>query len=234
MREKSWDISYLRDPVRRPFFHEYLFLANSRRNGVAGEEPPEANLVIFSPVLEAPLDCEVATFTKIVLHLDRRGLRPGTMIVATLQSLAIVLSFCRRWVRDENPFAKDLCRTLKYRPGIFLGPCATIEKARRWVHVLGCDDPEPLHFGIRFVTQEIQHERPEIPDLLHVMGAPRPPTLQRRDQGPARLETGPPMPPSCLTRPSLSLAWPRFRKQPFLPDAHWRRLPNYCRTSGTR
>lgn len=54
---------------------------------------------------------------EVVLHADNGWLMKGATMLATLQKLGIVPSFCRPSVNEDNPCPEILFRTLKYVPG---------------------------------------------------------------------------------------------------------------------
>jgi putative transposase len=155
----SWDITYLRGPVRGTFFYLYLFLDIYSRKIVAAEVHAEESMGISSQVFEGAREREGATSAKLVLHSDNGGPMKGSTMVATLQRLGVVPSFSRPCVSDDNPYAEALFRTLKYRPGFPRKPFANIEEARRWVDdFVRWYNTEHLHSGVRFVTPDDRHE----------------------------------------------------------------------------
>ncbi len=154
----SWDITYLRTPVRGSFFYLYLILDVWSRQimgaQVYREESKELAAELFARTCRRhDLDPQ-----GIVLHSDNGGPMKGSTMVATLERLGVVASFSRPRVSDDNPYSEALFRTLKYRPEYPSGPFASLEEARRWVEgFVRWYNGEHLHSAIRFVTPEARH-----------------------------------------------------------------------------
>lgn len=129
----SWDITYLRSPVRGVFYYLYLVLDVFSRKIVAAEVHAEESAMIASELVEWACEREGVPRDSLVLHADNGGPMKGSTMLATLQRLGVVASFSRPAVSDDNPFAEALFRTLKYRPGYPKKPFASREAARDWV-----------------------------------------------------------------------------------------------------
>lgn len=153
----TWDITYLRGPIRGSFLYLYLVVdVYSRRVmgwDVAGEESMElASVLIRRAWMDA--GCPQG----LVLHSDNGGPMKGSTMLATLQSLGVVPSFSRPRVSDDNAFSEALFRTLKYRPSFPDRPFTGIDDARAWVErFVRWYNAEHLHSGIRFVTPDARH-----------------------------------------------------------------------------
>ena len=94
----------------------------------------------------------------IVLHADNGGPMKGATMVATLERLGVLASFCRPSVSNDNPFSESLFRTLKYRPEYPTQPFADLAAARAWVRAfVRWYNTEHLHSAIRFVTPADRH-----------------------------------------------------------------------------
>ncbi len=111
----TWDITYLRGPVRGKFLYLYLLVdVYSRRImgwEVAEEESADRAAALFKRAWEAAGRPEGLT-----LHSDNGGPMKGSTMLVTLQKLGVVPSFSRPRVSDDNPFSEALFRTLKYCP----------------------------------------------------------------------------------------------------------------------
>lgn len=154
----SWDITYLKTPIRGQFFYLYLILDVWSRKIVAAkvyaEESTEhaANL-FWHTCCRLGLDPY-----GLVLHSDNGGPMKGATMLATLQKLGVVASFSRPRVSDDNPYSEALFRTLKYRPGFPSHPFASVENAQCWVDgFVTWYNTEHLHSAIRFVTPDDRH-----------------------------------------------------------------------------
>lgn len=155
----SWDITYLRSPVRGVFYYLYLVLDVFSRKVIAAEVHAEESATIAACLIEWACEREGVHRDALVLHADNGGPMKGSTMLATLQRLGVVASFSRPAVSDDNPFAEALFRTLKYRPGYPKKPFATIADARAWVDgFVGWYNGTHLHSAIRFVTPNDRHE----------------------------------------------------------------------------
>lgn len=154
----SWDITYLRGPVRGTFFYLYLFVDVWSRKIVGAEvyeeECNEKAARLFRKICrDEGLDPD-----KLVLHSDNGGPMKGSTMQATLEQLGVIPSLSRPRVSNDNPFSESLFRTLKFRPGYPEGPFESLGEARLWIRsFLGWYNKEHLHSGIGFVTPESRH-----------------------------------------------------------------------------
>lgn len=153
----TWDITYLRGPVRGSFLYLYLLLdVYSRRImgwEVAEEESADRAAALFQRTWEA-----AGRPDGLVLHSDNGGPMKGSTMLATLQMLGVVPSFSRPRVSDDNPFSEALFRTLKYCPAYPSRPFASCTEAAAWVRdFVRWYNAEHLHSGINFVTPDDRH-----------------------------------------------------------------------------
>jgi len=154
----SWDITYLRSPVRGVFFYLYLVVDIFSRKVVAWAVHLEESADLAAALVKEAVAAEGVDPDQLVLHADNGGPMKGSTMLATLQRLGVIASFSRPSVSDDNPFAEALFRTLKYRPGFPRKPFATIDAARDWVAgFVGWYNDEHLHSGIRYVTPSNRH-----------------------------------------------------------------------------
>lgn len=151
----SWDITYLRAPVRGTFFYLYLIEDLYSRSIVGWEvheqESAEAAGKLVERVCrERDVDCQ-----RLHLHSDNGGPMKGATMLATLQRLGVVASFSRPRVSDDNPYSEALFRTLKYRPGFPNRPFRDINEARAWVSgFVRWYNTQHLHSALNFVTPD--------------------------------------------------------------------------------
>jgi transposase InsO family protein len=159
----SWDITYLRSPVRGVFYYLYLVLDVFSRKIVAAQVHAEESANIAAELVERACEREGVHRDELVLHADNGGPMKGSTMLATLQRLGVIASFSRPGVSDDNPFAESLFRTMKYRPGYPKKPFASHEDARMWVEgFITWYNFTHLHSGIRFVTPNDRHERRDV------------------------------------------------------------------------
>ncbi len=155
----SWDITYLKAPVRGSFFYLYLIVDVWSRKIVGFEiHDRECNELAAALFTRACVE-EGADTTKLTLHSDNGGPMKGSTMLATLQRLGVVVSLSRPSVSNDNPFSESLFRTMKYRPIFPKGPFGSLEAAREWVAgFVRWYNTEHLHSGICFVTPMDRHE----------------------------------------------------------------------------
>jgi len=154
----SWDITYLRSPVKGQFYYLYLVVDVFSRMivGWAVHEEESSDLA-GALITEASLR-EGVDPQKLILHSDNGGPMKGATMLATLQWLGIVPSFSRPKVSDDNAYSEALFRTLKYRPEYPSVPFQSLEGARSWVSgFVRWYNHDHRHSGIKFVTPVSRH-----------------------------------------------------------------------------
>ena len=154
----SWDITYLRSPIRGVFFYLYAVVDVWSRKLVGWTVHEEESSEHASVMIEAACAREGVDRGQLVLHSDNGGPMKGATLLATLQLLGILTSFSRPRVSNDNPYSEALFRTAKYRPEYPRGPFASLEEARRWVKwFVRWYNTEHRHSAIRFVTPDERH-----------------------------------------------------------------------------
>lgn len=154
----SWDITYLRSPVRGVFYYLYLILDVFSRKVVGAEVHLVESADIAAKLVERTCEREGVRPHELVIHADNGGPMKGSTMLATLQRLGVVASFSRPSVSDDNPFAEAIFRTLKYRPGYPKKPFDDLGAASAWVlGFVRWYNEEHLHSAIRFVRPADRH-----------------------------------------------------------------------------
>jgi len=156
----SWDITYLKTPVRGVFLYLYLILDIWSRKivgwTVQATERAEHAAALFTATCHAAA-CDPRG---IVLHADNGGPMKGATMVATLERLGVLPSFRRPGVSNDNPFSEALFRTLKYAPTFPSQPFVDAASASAWVAAfVQWYNHEHQHSAIRFVTPAQRHAR---------------------------------------------------------------------------
>lgn len=155
----SWDITYLKSPVRGQYFYLYMIMDVFSRK-IVGYEVYHAESADYASALivDATKRHGVAR-EQLTLHSDNGGPMKGATMLATLQKLGVVPSFSRPKVSDDNPFSESLFKTLKYRPSYPDGAFANITEAREWVErFVTWYNTEHRHSEINYVTPESKHK----------------------------------------------------------------------------
>ena len=154
----SWDITYLKSPIRGVFFYLYMIVDVWSRK-VVGWEVHDAE----SSELAAALFEETCIIMRldprgIVLHADNGGPMKGSTMVTTLERLGVLASYSRPRVSDDNPYSEALFRTLKYCPEYPTKPFVDVADAHTWVlRFVTWYNGTHLHSGVRFVTPNARH-----------------------------------------------------------------------------
>lgn len=154
----SWDITYLKSPVRGLFYYLYLIMDVWSRRIVGWDVQVVESAELAAELFRATCRVMGIDPNGIVLHADNGGPMKGSTMVTTLERLGVLASYSRPGVSDDNPFSESLFRTMKYRPEYPDGPFADVDAARRWVEgFVRWYNTEHLHSAIRFVTPEDRH-----------------------------------------------------------------------------
>lgn len=155
----SWDITFLRSPIRGAYFYLYLVVDVWSRKVVGWEVHEQERADLASDLIERTMREEHVDPDQLVLHADNGAPMKGSTMLATLQRLGVAASFSRPSVSDDNPYSEALFRTLKYRPTYPRKPFASLQHARAWVErFVRWYNTEHLHSGIRMVTPQARHE----------------------------------------------------------------------------
>jgi putative transposase len=155
----SWDITYLRGPVRGTFLYLYMVVDIWSRKVVGWAVHAEESAQHASELIQSAARDERVDVDTLTLHSDNGGPMKGSTMLATLQSLGIVASFTRPRVSDDNAFSEALFRTLKYRPDFPSKPFQDLAHATRWVaDFVRWYNYEHRHSGIAFVRPIDRHE----------------------------------------------------------------------------
>ena len=154
----SWDITYLKSPIRGVFFYLYLILDVWSRKIVGAEVHEAESAEQAAALLERTWEAEGVDRQLLVLHSDNGSPMKGATMVAKMQALGVMASLSRPHTSDDNAFSEALFRTLKYRPSYPEGAFASLAEARGWVEAfVAWYNGEHLHSAIRFVTPHDRH-----------------------------------------------------------------------------
>lgn len=158
----SWDITYLRSPVRGWFYYLYLVVDVWSRKIVGWAVHEVESSELAGRLIREAAFKEGVDPGQLVLHSDNGGPMKGATMLATLQWLGIVPSFSRPRVSNDNPYSEALFRTVKYRPEYPDRPFKSLGNARQWVaSFVGWYNNKHRHSAIRFVTPSQKHSGEE-------------------------------------------------------------------------
>ena len=154
----SWDITYLKTPVRGVFDYLYLLLDVWSRKIVGWAVHDVESADHAAALFRATCAAQQADPRGIVLHADNGGPMKGATMVATLERLGVLASYSRPSVSNDNAYSESLFRTLKYCPAYPRQPFADRTAARAWVAAfVRWYNTQHLHSAIRFVTPDDRH-----------------------------------------------------------------------------
>jgi len=159
----SWDITYLRGPVRGLFYFLYMFVDIWSRK-IVGWAVHETESTELAAQLLSDICLTIGVDPKgVVLHSDNGSAMKGSTMLATIQALGLIPSFSRPHVSDDNPYSESLFRTMKYRPWYPQRPFFSIAQAIQWVeHFVLWYNEQHLHSAIGFVTPNDRHQGADI------------------------------------------------------------------------
>jgi putative transposase len=154
----SWDITYLRSPIKGRFWLLYMVVDVWSRKVVAARVHDHESDDLAATLIEDACKREGIERRGLIVHSDNGPAMKGKTMLAAMQDLGIVPSFSRPRVSDDNPFSEALFRTLKYRPCYPDGPFVSVAAAQAWVDsFVRWYNEDHQHSGIRFVTPAQRH-----------------------------------------------------------------------------
>lgn len=154
----SWDITYLKSPVRGQYFFLYMIIDVFSRMIVGHEVYLSESADYAAALINDATRAQGVKQHQLTLHSDNGGPMKGATMLSTLQRLGVVPSFSRPKVSDDNPFSESLFKTLKYRPSYPDGSFASITEARSWVdRFVRWYNFDHHHSEINFVTPHSKH-----------------------------------------------------------------------------
>lgn len=154
----SWDITYLKTPVRGIYYYLYMFVDVWSRKIVGWTVSERQSADEAASLVESIFAVERVNSETLVLHSDNGGPMVGYAMVSKLEALGVAQSLSRPQVSDDNAYSESLFATLKGVPHYPDAPFKDLDEARRWVEAFVCwYNTEHKHSGIAFVTPEQRH-----------------------------------------------------------------------------
>ena len=155
----TWDITYLKGPIKGLFFYLYLIIDIFSRDIVGWEVWAEESAEHASELIKRTcLRQKRLTTMPLVLHSDNGSPMKGATMLAALYDLGITPSNSRPRVSNDNPYSESLFKTLKYRPNYQPKGFETIEEAREWCQLfVKWYRYDNHHSGIKFLTPAQRH-----------------------------------------------------------------------------
>ena len=155
----TWDITYLKGPIKGLFFYLYLIIDLFSRDIVGWEVWEEESADHASVLIRRTCLAQGRLTTMpLVLHSDNGSPMKGATMLETLYALGITPSNSRPRVSNDNPYSESLFRTLKYRPNYQPNGFENVEEARAWCSFfVRWYRHEHHHSGIKFLTPAERH-----------------------------------------------------------------------------
>jgi putative transposase len=154
----SWDITYLKSPIRGQYYFLYMIMDVFSRMIVGSEVYGCESGEFASALIADATSRHGVKQDQLTLHSDNGGPMKGATMLSTLQQLGVVPSFSRPKVSDDNPYSESLFKTLKYRPSYPDGAFGSLAEARTWVEkFVVWYNTEHCHSEIRYVTPSSKH-----------------------------------------------------------------------------
>jgi len=153
----SWDITYLRSPIRGEYFYLYMMLDVWSRK-IVGDVVHECESSDLAAGFVDQVYRREGSPDSLILHQDNGSPMVGATLLATLHDLQIKPSYSRPHVSDDNPYSESAFGTMKTRPNYPTRPFPCIEAARAWVDAfVAWYNEVHQHSSIGFVTPNQRH-----------------------------------------------------------------------------
>ncbi len=154
----TWDITYLRSPIRGSFYYLYMVEDIYSRKIVGWEVHTQELSDLASQLIRKTCKTEAIRPDKLVLHSDNGSPMRGSTLLATLRRLGVEPSYSRPRTSNDNPYSEALFRTLKYRPQYPTRPFESLTQAQTWVEgFVHWYNEEHRHSALNFVTPSERH-----------------------------------------------------------------------------
>ena len=162
----TWDITYLRGPIKGAFFYLYMVTDIFSRRIVAARVYETENDDNSAELFTALHTQESLVAGQVTLHSDNGGPMKGATIKATLEKLGILTSFSRPRVSNDNAYSESLFGTMK---GVCHFPkdgFETLERAQAWVDsFVHWYNSEHRHSALNWVTPMARHTGRDVDQL---------------------------------------------------------------------
>lgn len=154
----TWDVTYLKGPVRGLFFFLYMIVDIFSRKIVGWEVWEEETGAHAVTLVERAVLAEHCIGQLKVLHADNGPIQKASTLQVKLVDLGVDASFNRPRVSNDNAYSESLFRTCKYRPDFPERGFANLTGARRWVsQFVEWYNHVHKHSAIKFVAPADRH-----------------------------------------------------------------------------
>ena len=159
----SWDVTWLKSPVRGKFYYLYMMLDVFSRKITAWEVYEVECGNYAAQLLQRGVLAEGCASTLQCLHADNGAIQKSSTLRSKMEWLGIEPSYSRPRVSNDNAMSEALFRTTKYRPDFPHEGFKSLEHARQWcaLFVRWYND-EHKHSSIKFVTPAERHRGDDV------------------------------------------------------------------------
>ena len=153
----SWDITKIRGPDRRTWFHLYVIIDVYSRKVVGWILAATETATLAERFITDALEKEEICAGDLTLHSDRGTSMRSKTVAELLDDLGVAKSHSRPRTSNDNPYSEAHFKTMKYSP-FFPGSFASIEEGRQFFHLFfRWYNEEHHHSGIAMLTPDVVH-----------------------------------------------------------------------------
>lgn len=153
----SWDITKIRGPDRRVWFHLYVILDIFSRKAVGWMLAGHESGSLAEQFIAETLANEGIVQGSLTLHSDRGTSMRSKTVAEFLADIGVTKSHSRPRTSNDNPFSESQFKTMKYCP-FFPGSFASIAEGREFFRLFfAWYNHEHHHSGIAMLTPETVH-----------------------------------------------------------------------------
>lgn len=153
----SWDITKIRGPDRRVWYHLYVILDVFSRKVVGWIIAGHESGSIAEQFIADALKNEGIVKGELTLHSDRGTSMRSKTVAELLSDIGVVKSHSRPRTSNDNPFSESQFKTMKYCP-FFPGSFESIAEAREFFTLFfAWYNMEHHHSGIAMLTPDTVH-----------------------------------------------------------------------------
>lgn len=153
----SWDITKIRGPERRVWFHLYVILDVFSRKVVGWMLAAAETATLAERFIAETLEKEGIATGTLTLHSDRGTSMRSKTVAELLDDLGVAKSHSRPRTSNDNPFSEAQFKTMKYCP-FFPGSFGSVAEGREFFRpFFGWYNDEHHHSGIAMLTPSTVH-----------------------------------------------------------------------------
>ena len=153
----SWDITKIRGPERRDWFHLYVMIDIFSRKVVGWLLAATETAKLAEQWIAETLANEVIAPGAMTVHADRGTSMRSKTVAELLDDLGVTKSHSRPRTSDDNPFSEANFKTVKYHSS-YPGSFTSIPEGRDYFTLFfPWYNTEHHHSGIALLTPEVVH-----------------------------------------------------------------------------